>query len=852
MDLYVAVDGDKIGSRVGRAAHNDDEAGLRRISRAIEHGNEVVADWVRSSGGTVISYGGDEARVRVPAAKVANLPEVQRKYQKAVGATLSVGIGYKLSEGDKALMVAKLRGGNRIVLWTDEAAEEYQRAQEKYKSQGELDKIGDEYLKELPEQKAFTDDPIGKSEDERPEDHGDAAKDFHDRLHELAQATHEKEATNTAVDDQTLEMAKQRVVDALKQIKAKAPQLGQLKQTDPDAYNTLMMMTHSVIDMARSLKKHSRERGRASESGKFRIERVEGSLGSVPEPLDKADMGDPVEGAGDPTGAPQEENGEFGGQPAQVHDNAVNLRDGVSSKEADETARALGIDFDNEQFTLNDFHLGMAVEVEHSEDPQTNIANFDPLKTGKIAWAHLKEDPDYYRTHKFVTEAFTRFQKSEESLEKMAIADIPAGKIDGAYPGRRNKRYDYSHLLPPERRAEGYKLYVSDDGHGLRSNLYFKDMAIDPYHNLSAYLDDDAEDDAPSLSVDYVQLPPALHGKGLGNPLYEAVYAHAYHKHGARYVIGDTHSSMAQRVHESLARKHGLEYLETPRINKRKIGQGTEPGMPPEAYDDAYGPYEYTLKSEESLDKADGAMKRLAPATPSSVEPRSEIEFWQHNGESAKEEIPRMDEDGEDEQNLLKRGLHRLHGLTDVRMNPTTNEREFLMWRAAHPYDVDFESAPGKVSIPSRSSWSPDSKYVNENFWDPDSKSEFLGAWIPQSSIVSIPHMYGNASGAGSNPFREEREHIVEPGKYDVHSHSSEQGLDKSGIGNLPMPGAPAHHHLNLPVGSVKDAGPGGTRKVGQIKVEHSDGTVSWVQVRDGMIMSQEGHPISSRNPNGR
>jgi hypothetical protein len=39
----------------------------------------------------------------------------------------------------------------------------------------------------------------------------------------------------------------------------------------------------------------------------------------------------------------------------------------------------------------------MEVELEHgSHDPQTNVTNDDPLMTGKIAWAHLKEMPDYY------------------------------------------------------------------------------------------------------------------------------------------------------------------------------------------------------------------------------------------------------------------------------------------------------------------------------------------------------------------------------------------------------------------------------------------------------------------------
>ena len=39
----------------------------------------------------------------------------------------------------------------------------------------------------------------------------------------------------------------------------------------------------------------------------------------------------------------------------------------------------------------------MDVEYEHgSHDPQTDVTGDDPIITGKIALAHMKEFPDYY------------------------------------------------------------------------------------------------------------------------------------------------------------------------------------------------------------------------------------------------------------------------------------------------------------------------------------------------------------------------------------------------------------------------------------------------------------------------
>jgi len=39
----------------------------------------------------------------------------------------------------------------------------------------------------------------------------------------------------------------------------------------------------------------------------------------------------------------------------------------------------------------------MEIELEHGRhDPETDVTGDDPIITGKIARAHLKERPDYY------------------------------------------------------------------------------------------------------------------------------------------------------------------------------------------------------------------------------------------------------------------------------------------------------------------------------------------------------------------------------------------------------------------------------------------------------------------------
>ena len=68
-----------------------------------------------------------------------------------------------------------------------------------------------------------------------------------------------------------------------------------------------------------------------------------------------------------------------------------------SADEAREIGERIGIDWDRSPFDVEQFRMGLAVELEHGRrDPSTNVSDDDELTTGKIAWAHLNEFPDYY------------------------------------------------------------------------------------------------------------------------------------------------------------------------------------------------------------------------------------------------------------------------------------------------------------------------------------------------------------------------------------------------------------------------------------------------------------------------
>ena len=78
----------------------------------------------------------------------------------------------------------------------------------------------------------------------------------------------------------------------------------------------------------------------------------------------------------------------------------------LNAQEAKEIGTNLGINWND--ISIDQFTKGINVEFEHgTRYPETNVTNDDKAITGKIAWAHLKEFPDYY----------TRLEKMENEAE---------------------------------------------------------------------------------------------------------------------------------------------------------------------------------------------------------------------------------------------------------------------------------------------------------------------------------------------------------------------------------------------------------------------------------------------------
>jgi len=122
--VFFSWDGDGIGNSIARAERSNDPQKVSEMSRRIEAGQLVLLDWVVRANGKIVQSGGDEGLAQVNSKALETVEEARDSYRKAVGATLSIGVGADLKQATEARMLAKLKGKNQILQWNEATAHE--------------------------------------------------------------------------------------------------------------------------------------------------------------------------------------------------------------------------------------------------------------------------------------------------------------------------------------------------------------------------------------------------------------------------------------------------------------------------------------------------------------------------------------------------------------------------------------------------------------------------------------------------------------------------------------------------------------------------------------------------------
>lgn len=217
--LFMAYDGDNAGRLVGQAILANDSDALHEASDRINHGHQIVADWVTEHGGSVISAGGDQGVFMLPKDAMEEIEELRKDYQFATDLTMTVGVGNDLSEAGRALIAGKFKGKDQVVMYdasVDQALSEAQQKVADGTASEDEQKQTDSYLSEGQEDGDQTEDgeqdqdsndneesdpnnqkdPNGDDGEETDEEKGDEALD------EQAEEGEEKKEVDDEVADE--------------------------------------------------------------------------------------------------------------------------------------------------------------------------------------------------------------------------------------------------------------------------------------------------------------------------------------------------------------------------------------------------------------------------------------------------------------------------------------------------------------------------------------------------------------------------------------------------------------------------------------------------------------------------
>lgn len=194
-----------------------------------------------------------------------------------------------------------------------------------------------------------------------------------------------------------------------------------------------------------------------------------------------------------------------------------------------------------------------------------------------FAWRHgrgaaFKATPEQIDSDPYVkkyNEILGGTNKSESDFTKSEKLEEPRKVIEKLSGARSGRVYNYDHLLTPMQIAEGYSVRLNDLNNNWQAFLNHNGMPvgnIQANHNVGHSLLQDKMSigDAVIKGPDLMSGHPGHRGRGLGQALYESLYAHANKKGNIKHVIGGVYSAMAEGVHKRLAEKHGLGFIPYP------------------------------------------------------------------------------------------------------------------------------------------------------------------------------------------------------------------------------------------------------------------------------------------------
>lgn len=188
--VYLAVNGDKVGSKISETIMSNDPEAVREMSAKFNQSHAEIDQWVEKNGGRVISASGDEALYEIEDSKLSEVERLMSNYESKTGHTMTAGVGNDLMEAVKAMVYGKMHDPGQLIQYDAEVDEaispkEEAQAEEIAGDMGEEEDSSDE-MEEMSDdgmiQESDMESQEMDEEDDLPEDDMEETEEMSDDM----------------------------------------------------------------------------------------------------------------------------------------------------------------------------------------------------------------------------------------------------------------------------------------------------------------------------------------------------------------------------------------------------------------------------------------------------------------------------------------------------------------------------------------------------------------------------------------------------------------------------------------------------------------------------------------------
>jgi hypothetical protein len=232
----------------GHFVENSEPEMLRRLGFRVQAAKEVTKSWLYDVNGSYIKDGDACGIVEIPADRTNQIKRFIDQYATALeGLTISTGIGMTINEAYKAMMVASKRGGDRIVMWTDDLDREMGEDSEEESSP--LNDYRDGLTDEDAKHQIMT-EGVNLDGQNHAGSVEKAEGTVEEKLHHYAKHHH---AHQTLARSPQRQQLRDGVLQILQRVAERAPQLEKLKDVAPELHESILHSLKALHMMAKEL-----------------------------------------------------------------------------------------------------------------------------------------------------------------------------------------------------------------------------------------------------------------------------------------------------------------------------------------------------------------------------------------------------------------------------------------------------------------------------------------------------------------------------------------------------------------------------------------------------------------------